>query len=90
MTIEQLKNINEVSSEYLLISASGWLRDIIASRADREIPIVFGEVCRRLEYLQRRCDAAEHCIEVSPCDPDITSDQTEAHQKLEAIKGETQ
>ena len=32
-----------------------------------------------LDYWKQRCELAEKCIEESPCDPDITSDQIKAH-----------
>lgn len=32
-----------------------------------------------LEYWKQRCELAEKCLEESPCDPDITSDQIKAH-----------
>lgn len=41
-----------------------------------------------LMYWMSRCYAAEKCIEVSPCDPDITAEQIEAHKTWENIKAE--
>lgn len=32
------------------------------------------------EYWRRRCELAERCLEVSPCDPDITKEQIVAHK----------
>ena len=32
-------------------------------------------------YWQIRCELAEKCLEKSPCDPDITKDQIEAHKE---------
>lgn len=33
------------------------------------------------EYWKKRCELAEKCLKESPCDPDITKAQIEAHQK---------
>lgn len=48
---------------------------------------------KELEYWKRRCQAAEKCIENSPCDPDITPSQIEAFKEwgailLEEVKGD--
>jgi hypothetical protein len=32
-----------------------------------------------VDYWKQRCLLAEKCLEESPCDPDITSDQIKAH-----------
>lgn len=32
-------------------------------------------------YWQIRCELAERLLELSPCDPDITKDQIEAHKE---------
>jgi hypothetical protein len=40
----------------------------------------------RAEYWSKRCLAAENCLDKSPCDPDITKDQIEAHRNWEAAK----
>ncbi|MCB0448421.1 MAG: hypothetical protein KDD03_13120 [Gelidibacter sp.] len=34
------------------------------------------------EYWKQRCLLVEQCLAESPCDPDITSEQIEAHKKL--------
>lgn len=36
------------------------------------------EKLTELEYWKQRCELAEKCLEASPCDPDITSDQIKA------------
>ena len=41
---------------------------------------------KALYYWKKRCKLAEKCIEESPCDPDITSDQIKAHSNWERIK----
>ena len=51
--------------------------------------MVFGEVCRRLEYMEHRCVAAEAYIEESPCDPDITQAQWAAYRFWEGVKSVT-
>ena len=40
---------------------------------------VSGSLLSDLDYWKQRCELAEKCIEESPCDPDITSDQIKAH-----------
>ena len=40
---------------------------------------VSGSLLPDLDYWKQRCELAEKCIEESPCDPDITSDQIKAH-----------
>ena len=40
---------------------------------------VSGSLLSDLDYWKLRCELAEKCIEESPCDPDITSDQIKAH-----------
>lgn len=39
-----------------------------------------------LLYWKNRCKLAEKCIEVSPCDPDITDKQIKAHKEWEEFK----
>lgn len=36
-----------------------------------------------MEYWRKRCQLAEKCLDESPCDPDITDDQIEAHKEWE-------
>lgn len=38
-----------------------------------------------VEYWKRRCEAAERFIEQTPCDPDITPKQIEAHEAWQEI-----
>lgn len=40
---------------------------------------VSGSLLSDLDYWKQRCELAEKCLEESPCDPDITSDQIKAH-----------
>lgn len=100
MTIEQFNEIKAAMPTHELIEKAwawccklaetggkAWTMSLPPNKNDPDM--IFSELCRRLEYLQRRCDAAELCIEMSPYDPDITGDQIEAHQKWEAIKSET-
>lgn len=42
---------------------------------------VSGSLLSDTEYWKQRCQLAEKYIEESPCDPDITSSQIEAHYK---------
>jgi len=37
-------------------------------------------------YWKKRCLAAERCLEVSPCDPDITKEQIKAHAEWQQLK----
>jgi hypothetical protein len=37
-------------------------------------------------YWKKRCLLAEKCLEVSPCDPDITKEQIEAHEAWQQLK----
>ena len=64
-----------------------WRMSIPPSRYDADM--VLGEVCRRLEYMERRCIAAEAYIDESPCDPDITQAQWAAYRFWEGIKSVT-
>ncbi len=41
-------------------------------------PPVSGSLLSDLDYWKQRCLLAEKCLEESPCDPDITSDQIKA------------
>lgn len=34
----------------------------------------------KLKYWETRCKLAEKCLDESPCDPDITLDQSQAHK----------
>ena len=46
-------------------------------RALRQPP-VSGSLLSDVDYWKQRCLLAEQCLEESPCDPDITSDQIKA------------
>ena len=46
------------------------------------------DTIRRLNYLERRLEAAEKYIDVSPCDPDISPKQYRAYKKWKKIKME--
>ena len=39
---------------------------------------ISGELLSDTDYWKQRCLLAEQCLEESPCDPDITSDQIKA------------
>ena len=39
---------------------------------------VIGSLLSDVDYWKQRCLLAEKCLEESPCDPDITSDQIKA------------
>ena len=41
-------------------------------------PPVSGSLLSDVDYWKQRCLLAEQCLEESPCDPDITSDQIKA------------
>lgn len=41
-------------------------------------PLVSGSLLSDVDYWKQRCLLAEQCLEESPCDPDITSDQIKA------------
>ena len=41
---------------------------------------------KRAEYWEKRCRAAEDFIKESPCDPDITYNQIQAHNKWQDFK----
>lgn len=41
-------------------------------------PLVSGSLLSDLDYWKQRCLLAEKCLEESPCDPDITTDQIKA------------
>lgn len=41
---------------------------------------------RDLEYWKKRCELAEKCMEESPCDPDITTGQIEAHAEWDDFR----
>ena len=63
-----------------------WRISIPVNRYDADM--VFQEVCRRLEYWQKRCEAAEAYIEESPCDPDINETLWRAYRYWESVKNE--
>jgi hypothetical protein len=41
-------------------------------------PLVSSSLLSDVDYWKQRCLLAEKCLEESPCDPDITSDQRKA------------
>lgn len=43
------------------------------------------QLADRLVYWQERCAQAERCIKVSPCDPDVTSEQIQEHKLWNAF-----
>ena len=48
-----------------------------SSQHDAKLP-VSGALLSDLDYWKQRCLLAEKCLEESPCDPDITTDQIKA------------
>ena len=44
---------------------------------DAKLP-VSGSLLSDVDYWKQRCLLAEKCLEETPCDPDITSDQIKA------------
>lgn len=52
----------------------------VANTADKILALFdVGSLLSDLDYWKQRCELAEKCLEESPCDPDITSDQIKAH-----------
>lgn len=45
---------------------------------DKPLGVVSRELLSDTDYWKQRCLLAEQCLEESPCDPDITSDQIKA------------
>ena len=98
MSIEELnKTRSEIPTEALVERARKWVSDLCRTGArawslrvppdpENDPDMVFGELANRVEYWQKRCLAAENCIEKSPCDPDITKEQIEAHKQWEVSK----
>jgi hypothetical protein len=50
-------------------------------KKDEEIDNQTINLLDRLTYWETRCKLAEKCLEESPCDPDITSNQIVAHSE---------
>jgi len=49
-----------------------------AEKPQLNIGAVSGSLLSDTDYWKQRCLLAERCLEKSPCDPDITSDQIKA------------
>lgn len=76
------EHIRENSKHY----GKRWTMSIPPQREDTDM--VFSELCRRLEYWQKRCLAAEDYIEESPCDPDINETLWRAYRYWESVKND--
>ncbi len=97
MTIEQLEKIqSQIPLSELIDKAKIWIEKLCKSGGDAwslRVPpnpkhdpdLIFLELCNRLEYLSKRCQAAENYIDASPCDPDITDAQIEAYRDWKEI-----
>lgn len=96
MTQEKFDIIqSQIPTQTLIENARGWISKLCKTGArawslrippdpEKDPDMVFGEVCRRLEYWEKRCKAAEAFIEASPCDPDIYPEQIAAHSEWRA------
>lgn len=86
------KEQSEIPSQTLIDSAREWISKLcktggkawslrIPPDFEKDPDMVFGEICRRIEHWEARCNAAEEYIEKSPCDPDIRPEQLIAYRK---------
>ena len=64
---------NEISWDSVLTAVEAY-----SSASNNGKPIVSGSLLSDVDYWKQRCLLAEQCLEESPCDPDITSDQIKA------------
>lgn len=51
-----------------------------STKIEQEIDAQTVNLLSQLEYWKQRCLLAEKIIEESPCDPDITTEQIQAHR----------
>lgn len=99
MSIQEFAKLQaEIPTPELIEKARAWIdlmnkvgiaRSQIETRSVNDPGAIFIELCRRLEYMERRCIAAEAYINESPCDPDITQSQWAAYRFWEGVKSAT-
>jgi hypothetical protein len=83
-----MKTPNEIKDE--VAKSHGWDNWILMAtyKTHKELSVITNEAMEAYaqqfrevgdsEYWNKRCVLAEKCLEKSPCDPDITSEQIEA------------
>ena len=71
----------EIEGEMILQAGRYEIQQIEVGNKGKNLGIanVSGSLLSDLDYWKQRCELAEKCLEESPCDPDITSDQIKAH-----------
>ena len=78
-TIEKSSTNNEAVITNVKLWAESWKKEMEAFKEQLRIANVSGSLLSDLDYWKQRCELAEKCLEESPCDPDITSDQIKVH-----------
>lgn len=66
----------DITPEQVMLNAIPMIDAIFSQNSGK--PHVSGALLSDVDYWKQRCLLAEQCLEQSPCDPDITSEQIKA------------